>query len=90
MLKKLRSQIGEGEATQRSAMAETTNTFEGQREVAVLLDPRAGILQQKLKSLRGLHDWSWSYRGDSATVKDALQSEKDGENHPSFSILPTL
>lgn len=69
---------GVGEATQKSAMAETTNTFklEGQMEVVVLLDPRAGIIQQKLKSLGSHFDWSWSQRGDSATVKDTLEMER--------------
>lgn len=51
-MKKLRSPLGEDETTQRSAMAATTNPFrmEGQREVTVLLGPRAGVIQQKLKS----------------------------------------
>lgn len=60
MLKKLRSQIGKGEAMQRSAIAETIHTFkpEKQTEVTVLLDPRAGIVQQKLKSQEVLFGWS--------------------------------
>lgn len=47
-MKKLRNPLGEDETTQRSAMAETTNPF--RMEVTVLLGPRAGVIQQKLKS----------------------------------------
>lgn len=78
MLKKLRSQIGEGEATQRSAMAEITNIFrlEGSREVTVLLDLRDGITQQEITG--GPFGWSWNQRGDSATVTDVHRQRKVG------------
>lgn len=57
--------------------------------MAGLLDPRTGSIQQKTTGGPFGCSCSWSQRGHSATVKDALQAEKDEENHLNF-FIPLL